>query len=100
MIDSDFLARVTARGGNPDCLHCRLATLIEDHLEAWGGARPASDEILHALAELSGDALRNMRGGGTVEAGTELARFVVAMGLRCGVNVSPHLRAAIHHKLH
>lgn len=55
MIDPDFLARVAAGGGDPQCLHCRLSVLINEHFEKSGEAPTHALQIAAALAEIAGE---------------------------------------------
>lgn len=46
---------VVARGGNPECLHCQISTLVALHVATLpdGGGGPR--EIATALVEIAGD---------------------------------------------
>lgn len=91
MIDPALLARVKASGGNPDCLHCQLSQLFNDHLQAMGADRPGMAQVLNDLAELVGDTFRRCfeaSGGSSMERMQAFATFVSTAGERCGVIVS------------
>lgn len=56
MIDLDALkARVLAADGDPEYLHCQLAVVLNEHLDAQPNGRPHAMTTVSALAQIIGE---------------------------------------------